>query len=326
PTSTNSVSSVSSNFRYAGRVQPLFVELLDKDADTAAIHNQLIPHTSKRTRTPSGSLLAYPKSEAARTTLLNPSFSSSFRCRPTQGATRRSGTDAATRGGDKRSNLFVVVRGVDRKYDNDRLSELFGRTSTRMYSATAKEVTGSIRVRCHSEEDKKALIKQGFSFNFRTHRVDDYRQDGPRQCFRCQEFGHLARDCTGPQKCKNCAGDHLHTDCKATMEEAQMCGNCQGSHPSTFKGCPAYREAKEKKDQEHLTYAQKTAKSPPVMESVRLATVLSEAIFASLKPSIQGLEREAIYTAVAGTVSAVYRTRVTASQMLSLGNSISVIC
>ena len=297
------------------RISPLFVEVSDAEVDTAVIHNQLIPLTTKRIRTPKGSLLVYPKNEEARTTLISSSFQG-FSCRPTLGSQRKtSRMDPA--GPPPKQNLFVVARTVDRKYSDEQLTQLLGRTSTRMYSATAGGHTGSIRIQCTSQEDKAKILKEGLSFNFRKHKVDDYRQSGPRQCFKCQAFGHLASSCTGPMRCKNCSGDHSHTDCKATSEETQLCPNCNGSHPSTFKGCPAYKTAREKQAQDQMTYAQKATPRPSVMESVRLATALSEGIFVSLKPSIQEIKREDIYTSVANIVSVVYRTRVTASQMLS---------
>ena len=54
-----------------------------------------------------------------------------------------------------------------------------------------------------------------------------------------------------------------------------------------------------------MTYAQKATPRPSVMESVRLATALSESIFAGLKSSIQELKREDIYTSVANILSVV---------------------
>ena len=297
------------------RNSPLFVSISDPSLDTAVIHNQLIPLTSKRIRTQKGNLLVYPKSDEARQTLISSSFQG-FSCRATLGSQKKTSTmDPA--GPPPKQNLFVVVRGVDRKYSDEQLTELFGRTSTRMYSAAIGGTTRSIRSQCNSKEDKDKLLKEGLSFNFSKLTVEDYRQSGPRQCFKCQSFGHLATSCTNPVRCKNCSGDHSHKDCKATSEETQQCPNCQGSHPSTFKGCPAYKTAKEKQVQDQISYAQKAAPRTPAMDGVRLATALSEGIFASLRSTIQELKREDIYTTVANIVSVVYRTRVTASQMLS---------
>jgi len=208
---------------------------------------------------------------------------------------------------------MVVIRGIDLKYTDEDLRDMLKMPCTRMFSATSNSHTRSIRCECPDKETKDKLLKSGYEFAFRIHKVEDYRSQGPRQCFKCQEFGHLARDCTAAQRCKNCGEDHRHTECSKTTEDHQ-CSNCQGSHPSTFRGCPAYQEAKKDQVQQQLTYAQKTAKPAPTIETVRLAATIAEALYLCLSEHIAGLQRETIHQTVNGVVSSIYRRPVTARQ------------
>lgn len=70
---------------------------------------------------------------------------------------------------------------------------------------------------------------------FSAHRVKEY-VEGPIQCFHCQRFGHLARNCRWPQRCKFCAGPHGFKECTARRQP--KCANCGGPHVVTHSQCP----------------------------------------------------------------------------------------
>jgi hypothetical protein len=78
----------------------------------------------------------------------------------------------------------------------------------------------------------------------------------PPQCFRCQNWGHRATECTGEAKCGKCAGDHSTADHKCThsgecsagpkcKKEQNKCSNCEGEHPSWIRSCPKAKAALE---------------------------------------------------------------------------------
>lgn len=63
---------------------------------------------------------------------------------------------------------------------------------------------------------------------------------GPRQCRRCQRWGHLRYSCKAPTPaCAHCAGPHESPDCPAT--EIKRCANCKGNHDAFFPQCPTRR-------------------------------------------------------------------------------------
>lgn len=75
---------------------------------------------------------------------------------------------------------------------------------------------------------------------FSSHKVHEY-VEGPAQCYRCQRFGHLARGCRWPIRCKICSGPHSLNECTARRQP--KCANCAGSHIASHSLCPHKRSA-----------------------------------------------------------------------------------
>lgn len=63
----------------------------------------------------------------------------------------------------------------------------------------------------------------------------------PARCFKCQRFGHYEDRCNSREKvCYRCAAIHRTIDGKCLA--ITKCVNCHGDHPSSFMGCPAYKQ------------------------------------------------------------------------------------
>jgi hypothetical protein len=60
------------------------------------------------------------------------------------------------------------------------------------------------------------------------------------QCYRCQSFGHAARNCNRPPRCVKCSLDHPTSECpkKGFTEEVRCC-NCNEDHPASYHNCMA---------------------------------------------------------------------------------------
>jgi hypothetical protein len=65
----------------------------------------------------------------------------------------------------------------------------------------------------------------------------------PRQCKRCQGFGHTQRNCGYAPRCVACVGSHLSGGCSTPWEEPQCCG-CGENHTANYRGCIKWKEAK----------------------------------------------------------------------------------
>ncbi|KAL3208874.1 hypothetical protein MRX96_052439 [Rhipicephalus microplus] len=63
----------------------------------------------------------------------------------------------------------------------------------------------------------------------------------PIQCMNCFGYGHQARRCKSPTRCKLCAAFHHHQQC--SFLGSNVCVNCGGGHAATFSFCPARERA-----------------------------------------------------------------------------------
>ena len=78
----------------------------------------------------------------------------------------------------------------------------------------------------------------------------------PVRCYKCQIFGHVAKNCRSTQKCPNCAGNHSYENCQNPVQK--KCANCGEPHSAAFKGCKAFQKAKDIKKiskAENMSYA-----------------------------------------------------------------------
>ena len=63
------------------------------------------------------------------------------------------------------------------------------------------------------------------------------------QCFRCQSWGHSARNCNSIFKCVKCNLNHEPGKCTVKKgESSPTCVNCNESgHAANYRGCPSYK-------------------------------------------------------------------------------------
>lgn len=68
----------------------------------------------------------------------------------------------------------------------------------------------------------------------------------PLQCWKCNKFGHIAKNCKNSECCKKCAGPHPSKDCKSN--DTLKCINCSEklrknhNHAASYEGCPIYQD------------------------------------------------------------------------------------
>lgn len=66
------------------------------------------------------------------------------------------------------------------------------------------------------------------------------RRPAGTQCFRCQQFGHSARNCNMPARCVKCTANHATSACpKQDRKEPARCCNCKEEHPANYRQCSA---------------------------------------------------------------------------------------
>lgn len=58
------------------------------------------------------------------------------------------------------------------------------------------------------------------------------------QCYRCQRFGHSAKNCNLMERCVKCVEEHATKDCpKKTRDIPARCCNCNEDHPANYRQC-----------------------------------------------------------------------------------------
>lgn len=77
--------------------------------------------------------------------------------------------------------------------------------------------------------------------------IESYRTPTlPRQCFKCQRYDHVSRNCHADSRCVKCGESHTSKECSLTDKEKFACANCQGNHTANYKGCVDYKKAKQR--------------------------------------------------------------------------------
>lgn len=67
----------------------------------------------------------------------------------------------------------------------------------------------------------------------------------PRQCWKCQRWGHSALEgCSAGDVCRTCGGTHRSAAC--TNKETKFCANCRGPHAASSAKCPMRPKARDK--------------------------------------------------------------------------------
>ena len=97
----------------------------------------------------------------------------------------------------------------------------------------------------NTEQNRKiAALK----YIFRTPlKIENYVMPlAPRQCYKCQGFKHVAKNChLNKVYCVKCAGEYETKECTKKKEAPARFINCKVNHTASYKGFPVYsREIK----------------------------------------------------------------------------------
>ena len=287
-------------------IPPLFTEI-SKDANSAKVFLELKKHIRYSRKTQAGNLLIYPRSAEDRTSLLNLTIDGCT-VRDTKKTNQKSADD----------NLTIVIIGVPPKYNTDEFSSFSGFTDcTRMLSAALGRPTNRIKATCSTTEEKQNLIKHCFSFDFRKLQVEEYNSRRPLQCIKCQSFGHRADTCSNETRCKRRGLGHGHKECPSPPEKAS-CTNCKGEHPSSYSGCPSYKEAILSIKQKETTTAQKIAPPANILDATRIAATLAQVLTEILLTPHQEVTQDMILLKIAKSVSVMFKVNMTPSLISSI--------
>jgi hypothetical protein len=103
--------------------------------------------------------------------------------------------------------------------------------------------TAHLSMKLRDAEIANEIIREGIVI-INTRRTAERRTRDWLRCMKCQERGHLARDCNRPTVCARCARDHDSIRDKCHTPESDMrCINCirtgrPDRHPAWDRNCP----------------------------------------------------------------------------------------
>ena len=147
----------------------------------------------------------------------------------------------------KRRSYRVVMNGVNCQLDlaaaparikADNLGRLASAPTAITYTgwllgprhtAEHKPETSKLIVEFDNDRAANIAILLGLALNGRDHPCEYYDQTHRiQQCFNCQAYGHIARNCKRPTSCAYCAQNHSSQDCPTARDRAKaLCAVCQ---------------------------------------------------------------------------------------------------
>lgn len=137
-------------------------------------------------------------------------------------------------------NLRIVIKGVPLEIKDDEIKEDLKEKGyptikiTRMMGKNNKP----IQMILIEIEKKYKSIYNIKSINGLDILIEPLKSKQIVQCYRCQLFGHVQKNCTADYKCMKCAADHPTYQCTKEKTTPARCSNCNGEHTSIDKKCP----------------------------------------------------------------------------------------
>ena len=116
------------------------------------------------------------------------------------------------------------------------------------------------------------------------------------QCYQCQGFNHIAKDCKSQVKCMRCAKPHKSSECPGKGKDSfkPKCTNCNGEHVAASRECPKYKEQFQKQTEKAKARQEKVQNSL-VVRGITFSNIVknnSEKVESALTEKIQTNQRE----------------------------------
>ena len=143
----------------------------------------------------------------------------------------------------------MVAIGVHHTISEDDIKSELAKTNIKINQVQRLKFNGQptrkVVVEFDNEQDMKIALFNGIYFGRIRVRCESYRTTPPvTQCYKCQGFNHIAKDCKIDQKCVRCAGAHKSTDCPDKNKETLKikCSNYHGNHVASSRECQKFKD------------------------------------------------------------------------------------
>ena len=143
----------------------------------------------------------------------------------------------------------VVAIGVHQTISEDDIKTELAKNNVKINKVQRLKYNGQptrkVVIQFEKEQDMKIALYSGIYFGRIRIRCESYRT-APQvtQCYKCQGFNHIAKDCKNAQKCLRCAGANKSIECPDKNKDSLKlkCSNCNGEHVASSKECPKFKE------------------------------------------------------------------------------------
>ena len=145
---------------------------------------------------------------------------------------------------------YIYIKGVDTSIDKEevrsalRAERVELSSIVRLKNSFTGKPTRTLKVLCNNGSWKTLIDKVKLTFKGILCQIEKEKEVRVIQCFNCQRFGHLSKNCGKNQCCPHCGNEHPRYHCTLPAK----CINCNGGHPAFSKSCPEYT-----KRVQHLT-------------------------------------------------------------------------
>ena len=144
----------------------------------------------------------------------------------------------------------VVAVGVHQSISDEEIIQEIAKSNVKINRVQRLKFKGNptqkVVIEFDQEQDMRIALFNGIYFGRIRIRCEPFRPTPPpvTQCYQCQGFNHVAKDCKSEAKCMRCAKPHKSSECPGKGKESfrPKCINCNGEHVAASRECPKYKE------------------------------------------------------------------------------------
>lgn len=146
-------------------------------------------------------------------------------------------------------SLKVVLRGVIQEISDAEITEdlrVNGFPAIKVSRMKGRDQQPSPLVYVEIAKDFKSIFDLKYCCGLSIQVEPLKAKTGQTQCHRCQQFGHVQKNCNNDYRCLKCGENHSTHICEKPRQADAVCANCQGNHTANFSKCPVNPNNKQK--------------------------------------------------------------------------------
>ena len=195
----------------------------------------------------------------------------------------------------------AVATGVHQSINDEEIVEELAKSNVKVNKVQRLKFKGTptqkVVLDFDKEQDMRIALFSGIYFGRIRIRCEPFRSTPPvTQCYQCQGFNHVAKDCKSKVQCMRCAGPHKSSECTEKDKDSfsPKCINCSGNHVAASRECPKFKE-QFKKQTEKVKARQEKIQNSLIVRGVSFSNIVktnTEKVESTLSEKIQTNKKE----------------------------------